>query len=76
MYDSSCDGDRFVKNFCFGTFCNITQEPQELQRFTCASGFIGKSAEKKHYQWLSKCVSINKKLCFNQLATASFSTPS
>ncbi len=31
----------FMKNFCFNTICNITQEPQELQRYNRACMFIG-----------------------------------
>ena len=30
--------------FDFDTICNITKEPQELQRFNCTCGFIDKSA--------------------------------
>ena len=46
-----------MKKFRFIAFCNITQEPQELQRFSCAYGFISKSAVIK-YQLLSKVTSI------------------
>ncbi len=43
MYGSSCDWGRFMKNFHNDTICNITHEPQELQRFNCACVFIYKS---------------------------------
>ncbi len=33
-------GSRFMKNFRFNTICNITQEPQELQRYNRACRFI------------------------------------
>ncbi len=33
-----------MKNFHFNTICNITQEPQELQRYNRACRFLGKSA--------------------------------
>ena len=48
-----------MKNFCFDTICNITQEPQELQRSNCcvSSKVIGLSI-------------INGKSHFEQLATA------
>ena len=49
-YGSSSEGGRFMKNFRFDIICNITQEPQELQRFNC---FICNSAVIK-YQMLSK----------------------
>ncbi len=61
--------DRGFKIFRFDT-----KEPQKLQRYHCASGFIGKSNVIK-ISLLSKLISINRKLCFDQLATASFSTP-
>ncbi len=32
-----------MKNFLFNTICNITQEPQELQRYNRACRFIDKS---------------------------------
>ena len=62
-----------MKNFRFKTICNITQEPQNLQTFNCACGFIGKSAVIKYHQLLSKVQCINWKSCFDQLATASSS---
>ncbi len=31
-----------MKNFCFNTICNITQEPQGMQGFNCTCGLIGK----------------------------------
>ncbi len=34
-----------MKNFRFNTICNITQEPQELQRYNRACRFIGKSTD-------------------------------
>ncbi len=58
-----------MKNFRFNTICNITQEPQELQRYNLACRFIGKSAVIKCHQLLSKNVSINKRSLFDQLAT-------
>ncbi len=60
---------RFMKNFRFNTICNITQEPQELQRYNHACRFIGKSAVIKCHQLLSKVTSINRKSLFDQLAT-------
>ncbi len=56
--------------------CNINQEPQDLQIFNCACGFIGKSAVVKYHQFLSKVQCIDEKLRFDQLATASSSTAS
>ncbi len=41
-----------MKNSRLDTIYNNTQEPQELQRYSCACGFIGKSAAIK-YQLLS-----------------------
>ncbi len=58
-----------MKNFCFNTICNITQEPQELQRYNRACRFIGKSAVIKCHQVLSKVTSINRRSLFAQLAT-------
>ncbi len=60
---------RFMKNFRFNTICNITQEPQELQRHNCACRFIGKSAVIKCHQLLSKVTSINSRSLFDQFAT-------
>ena len=45
-------------------------QPQELQRFNCACGFIGKSARIKYHQLLSKVKCTNGKSPFDQLATA------
>ncbi len=64
-----------MKNFCFDTICKITQELKELQRFSCACRLIGKSAVMKYHQLLLKVISINGKFCFDQLATATSSTP-
>ena len=72
MYGSSWDMGRFMKNFRSGTICNITQEPQRLQRYNYACGFIGKSAVIKYHHLLSKVLSINVKSSFDQLATASY----
>ncbi len=44
------DRGRFMKNFRFNTICNITQEPQQLQRYNRACRFIGKSAVIKCHQ--------------------------
>ncbi len=44
MHGTSLDRGLFIKNFRFDTICNINEESQEIERFTCASGFIGKSA--------------------------------
>ncbi len=41
-----------MKNFRFNTNCNITQEPQELQRYNRACRFIGKSTVIKCHQVL------------------------
>ena len=63
-----------MKNFCFETICNITQEPQDLQTFNCAHGFISKFAVIKYHQLLTKVQCINGKSPFSQLATVSSST--
>ncbi len=68
MYDSSWYTVVY-KNFRLDTIFKISQEPQELHRFTCACGFIGKSPMICH-SFLSKVlISINGKSPFNQLAT-------
>ncbi len=59
---------RLMKNFRFNTICNITQEPQELQRYNRAYRFIGKSAVIKCHQVLSKVTNINSRSLFDQLA--------
>ncbi len=38
-----------MKKFCFDTIWIITQEPQELQGYNCARGFIAKSAVIKYH---------------------------
>ncbi len=58
-----------MKNFSFNTICNITQEPQELQRYNRACMFIGKSVVMKCHQLLSEVTSINTRSLFDQLAT-------
>ncbi len=58
-----------MKTFRFNTICNITQEPQELQRYNRAHRFIGKSAVIKCHQVLSKVTSINRRSLIDQLAT-------
>ncbi len=58
-----------MKNFRFNTICNITQEPQELQRYNRACRFIGKSAVIECHQLLIKGTSINRRSLFDQLAT-------
>ncbi len=51
------------------------EQPVLIYSLNCACVFIRKSAEIKYHQLLSKIISIiNRKLCFDQLATASFST--
>ncbi len=57
---------RFMKNFRFNTICNITQEPQELQRYNRACRFIGKSAVMKRHQLLSKVTSVNRRSLFDR----------
>ncbi len=47
----------------------------EVKGHSYAYGFIRKFTVIKYHQLLSKVVSINWKLHFNQLATASFSSP-
>ncbi len=42
----------------FNTICNITQEPQELQRYNRACRFIGKAAVIKCHQVLSKVLQV------------------
>ncbi len=50
-----------------GTIYHITQEAQEeLQRYSCACGLIGKSGVIKYHQLLSKVISINGKSRFDQ----------
>ncbi len=51
-----------MKNFRFNTICNITQEPQELQRYNRVCRFIGKSAVIKCHQLLSKVTCMNRRL--------------
>ena len=48
--------------------CNITQEPQELEKYNSAWKFIGMSAVIKYHQLLSvkSYKSINRKLCFDK----------
>ncbi len=53
----------------FNTICNITQEPQERQRYNRACRFIDKSAVIKCHQLLSKVTSINRRSLFDQLTT-------
>ncbi len=53
-----------MKNFRFDTICNVTRDLQEVQRFNCGCGLIGKSAVIKH-QLLSKVVSNNRKSRFD-----------
>ena len=73
---SSCDSNYFMKNFHFDAICNITQEPQELQRFNCACGFISKSTVIRYHQLLSTVISSNGKSHVDQLSTASsYNTP-
>ncbi len=74
-YGSSWHRGRFMKNFRSDTICNITQEPQELERYNCACGFICKSAVTKFPQLLIKVTGINGNSHFDQLATDSSSTP-
>ena len=64
-----------MKKVRFDTICNITQEPQGLQRFNRTDGFIGKSTVIKFHQVLSTVTSINNgNSRFKQFATVSFST--
>ena len=54
----------------------ITQELQYLLRFNCTCEITDKSAVIKYHQLLSKVTNINeKKMHFDQLASASSSTP-
>ena len=47
MYGSFWDRGSFIKNFGFDTICNITREPQELQRFNIVPvGSISKWSQK------------------------------
>ena len=39
----------FWRTFVYKIFCNITQEPQELQKFNCVCGFIGKCDAIKYH---------------------------
>ncbi len=63
-----------MKNFCYNTICNITQEPQELTEIHVHVDSSASLLFKKYHQLLSKVKSINGKSFFDQLATASFST--
>ena len=65
-----------MKNFHFNTIFDITHEPQEVQRFNCACGLIGKFVVIKCHQVLSKVVSTIDKSRIAQFATASSSNPS
>ena len=42
-----------MKNFYYDTICKITHEPQELEIFNCACGFIGMSAAVKYHHCLA-----------------------
>ncbi len=59
----------FYEELRFNTICNITQEPQELQRYNRACRFIDKSAVIKCHQLLSKVTNVNRRSLFHQLAT-------
>ncbi len=74
MYGISKDRGRLMKTFRLDTICNISQEPQELQKFNYACRFIGEAVIKYH-KLLSKVTSIDGKPRVDQLATASTSTP-
>ncbi len=65
-----------MKNFHFNTICNITQEPQLPQEllYNCVCGLFGKSAVIKKNRSSIAGQKINRKLHFDQLATASYST--
>ena len=67
-----------MKNFCFETICNITKEPQELQRFNCACWLIGKSAVIKHHRLLLKVIKVltRNRISISLIATASSFTRS
>ncbi len=62
MRGGSCYRGRFMKNFRFDINCNITQEPQELQKLSCACGFIGKSPAIKYHRY---CCQLNGLLLVN-----------
>ncbi len=62
-----------MKDFRFNTICNVTQEPQEIQRSNRACRFIGKSAVMKCNQLLSKVAGVNRRSLFDQLATGTSS---
>ncbi len=68
IYGSWWDGSRFMKNIRFNTICNITQEPQELQRYNRACRFIGKSTVIKCHQVLSKVTSIKQEIAFRPVS--------
>ena len=59
----------FYEELSFNTICNITQEPQELQRHNRPCRFMGKSALIKCHQLRSKNTSIKRRSLFDQLAT-------
>ena len=61
-----------MKNFRFDTIYNITQEPQELQRYNCAYGLMGKSAVIKYHQLLSKVLSISSSIGLGILREIAF----
>ena len=66
MCSRSGDKGRLRETFILTLFA-ITQEPQELQRYNCAYGFIHKSTVIKYHQLLSKVKCINRKLCFQSI---------
>ena len=54
----------------FNTICNITQEPQDLQRWCLVFRFSVKSNKILLHQFMSKQVSVHRGLLFDQLAIA------
>ena len=57
------------------TLLQHDQGPHNRQKFSCAYVLISKSAAIKYHQLLLKLTNVDGKSCFDQLATASFSTP-
>ena len=64
----------FYEEVSFWHYLLHSHEPQDLQKYNYACGFISKSSVIKYHQLLSKVISIDRKLHFDQLATATASS--
>ncbi len=72
LNSSSSNRGSFMKSFRFDTICNITQEPQELQRYNCAyHGFLSKSGVRVHdKKYQQQFMLLTGSRISNSLATA------